>query len=662
MKLLFFALALVAQSFSLNVSVRDLTPTYLQDVFLERASKINDLPIPGACQMQLLYMYKNFQKLSIFPMIDSWGKIPAGLMLGNVHSIGNFDQCIDFNRKLPIAFGNLEGQYCNVHISLAPSSQEIMETNKLMNRMSENRAFGLALKAGICLPKSCSLRELQAVLPFKISSCKNKDPIPFESLDYVTIGISSLIAFLLFVGTFYDYLWRGPNKNPYLMAFSVPSNAEKLFNVSSKKNKNNIDCVNGIRVIFMIWVIFCHSFASNMAVPKINLIDYIKWTRTYFAVLTYNGWISVDSFFYLSELLISWIGMKEIEKRKGWINVPLMYLHRYLRLTPMVAFLMLFAMSLLKFFGNGPFWDLFLKVGNDKCEDNWWMNLLYIQNYAADVICIQQTWYLAIDFQLFLFSPLILYGLWRWGQKCFIGAALLIALSCGCIFGIFYKYDVAGALVINDKHVGDRMDHYYYKTHTRYAIWLIGMCFGYILYKSRDQDVKIPWYTQVFGWVATAGILYGVVLAPQTTIHGYKMATSTFSAAAYESFGKIGWGLMMSWVVFACYHGYGGVVNSFLANPLWQPLARISFTMFLVHMLVMGVIDGNGRTSTHFSDFDSILLFWSHFGITVLVSIVLVLAVESPLIGFERILLVSKKEENVEVVRDEVPKEIKDMA
>ncbi|KAL5284194.1 hypothetical protein ACFFRR_006458 [Megaselia abdita] len=227
------------------------------------------------------------------------------------------------------------------------------------------------------------------------------------------------------------------------MAFSVPSNAEKLFNVSSKKNKNNIDCVNGIRVIFMIWVIFCHSFASNMAVPKINLIDYIKWTRTYFAVLTYNGWISVDSFFYLSELLISWIGMKEIEKRKGWINVPLMYLHRYLRLTPMVAFLMLFAMSLLKFFGNGPFWDLFLKVGNDKCEDNWWMNLLYIQNYAADVI---------------------------------------------------------------------------------------------------------------------------------------------------------------------------------------------------------------------------ILLFWSHFGITVLVSIVLVLAVESPLIGFERILLVSKKEENVEVVRDEVPKEIKDMA
>lgn len=135
------------------------------------------------------------------------------------------------------------------------------------------------------------------------------------------------------------------------------------------------------------------------------------------------------------------------------------------------------------------------------------------------------------------------------------------------------------------------------------------MCFGYILYESRDKTVRIPWYTQLIGWIATAGILYGVVLAPFTTIHGYKMATSTFSGAAYESFSKIGWGFMMSWVVFACYHGYGGVVNSFLSNPLWQPFARLSFTMYLSHMLVMSVIDGNAQTSSYFSDFQSVSIY-----------------------------------------------------
>lgn len=136
----------------------------------------------------------------------------------------------------------------------------------------------------------------------------------------------------------------------------------------------------------MIWVIYGHSFASNLAVPKINYLDYIKWTRTFFSVFTHNAFISVDSFFFLSGLLLSWIGMKEVEKRKGRINVPLMYLHRYLRLTPMVAFVMLFVMSLLKFFGDGPLFDEFLGRAKDKCETYWWMNLLYIQNYAAEPI------------------------------------------------------------------------------------------------------------------------------------------------------------------------------------------------------------------------------------------------------------------------------------
>uniref|UniRef100_T1GXL7 Acyltransferase 3 domain-containing protein n=1 Tax=Megaselia scalaris TaxID=36166 RepID=T1GXL7_MEGSC len=110
----------------------------------------------------------------------------------------------------------------------------------------------------------------------------------------------------------------------------------------------------------------------------------------------------------------------------------------------------------------------------------------------------------------------------------------------------------------------------------------------------------------------------------------------------FESFGKIGWGFMMSWVVFACYHGYGGVVDSFLSNPLWQPFARMSFTMYLAHIAIMDVLDGNAQTSEYFSNFQSILKFWSHFGITILVSIALVLAVESPIIGLEKIILSGK--------------------
>jgi len=44
-----------------------------------------------------------------------------------------------------------------------------------------------------------------------------------------------------------------------------------------------------------------------------------------------NGTFSVDTFFFLSGLLVTFLGLKHINKTKGNINVPLMYLQRYLR-------------------------------------------------------------------------------------------------------------------------------------------------------------------------------------------------------------------------------------------------------------------------------------------------------------------------------------------
>jgi peptidoglycan/LPS O-acetylase OafA/YrhL len=48
-----------------------------------------------------------------------------------------------------------------------------------------------------------------------------------------------------------------------------------------------------------------------------------------------------------------------------------------------------------------------------------------------------QTWYLAVDMQLFFVSPLFIYPLWRWRKW---GLAWLAAVGLTCQAVVFYVY------------------------------------------------------------------------------------------------------------------------------------------------------------------------------------------------------------------------------
>lgn len=47
-------------------------------------------------------------------MIDSWGKIPSGILEGNIHALGSFSECLDLERNEQ----KYESQYCLAEIAL----------------------------------------------------------------------------------------------------------------------------------------------------------------------------------------------------------------------------------------------------------------------------------------------------------------------------------------------------------------------------------------------------------------------------------------------------------------------------------------------------------------------------------------------------------------
>ncbi len=136
-----------------------------------------------------------------------------------------------------------------------------------------------------------------------------------------------------------------------LKCFSINLNGLKLLN-TSRKSTDHLGAVGGIRVFSMLWVALGHLYISSTLTVLKNpkkaedVRQLSMWNirsswdkgyvfqlflspRTMGAEIVSNAWFSVDSFFFLSGLLLAYISFAELEKRR--FNLLMFYVHRYIR-------------------------------------------------------------------------------------------------------------------------------------------------------------------------------------------------------------------------------------------------------------------------------------------------------------------------------------------
>lgn len=154
----------------------------------------------------------------------------------------------------------------------------------------------------------------------------------------------------------------------------------------------------------MLHILLGHRYGWTRGFPNVNSNVFAnggEWTKTVFSALIAVQPIAVDSFFVMGGLLLARSILHNIEKfvtriflvkiptkliekyfHRKKFNIPKMYLHRYLRVTPVLAVLVLIIVSILKFLGDGPHWDFVSNAALiGQCDKNWWAALLHIQNY-----------------------------------------------------------------------------------------------------------------------------------------------------------------------------------------------------------------------------------------------------------------------------------------
>ncbi|EEB12969.1 conserved hypothetical protein [Pediculus humanus corporis] len=573
-------------------------------------------------------------------MMDSITKIMDGIFMGRMHVPGHFDECVAVRHP---KVENFKGKHCLIPVGLKLNdSQAIIKAEELQ--------MSLTYFYGICVPSTCTPKDVNEILnnlnfidflqfhELTENDCSTDEYRGFRYEDWIAVIVIGVLLSLAAISTIYDlvhkFTYKNENSNLFLASFSIYKNGKSLFGTS--KVGNELKCIFGIRFFSISWVILGHSFITYLFSFPINFADMPKYFTDESLVLINNAYVAVDSFFFLSGCLACLVFFRDIST-KGNFDVLVAYIHRYIRVTPAFAFMIFLQSTIVSRLANGPFWNRSMdKVEND-CRSSWWPAILYVQNYIQpEALCLGQSWYLSADMQMFWISPFILYPLLIWPSFAPFFLILIILASSITNFTIAYVNKLQPSLSLGfTTTVLTQFRDDYIALQTRMAPYFIGIATGYVIcgIQAKKIRIKMSMLVAFLGWIIAFGLCGGSLFG---VIRFYFYDHTPLEGSLYLAFHRVGWALGLSWIVIACVSGYGGPINHFLSLEIFQPLAKLAYCNFLLHMTLQYIRLFSTRVNQYVRKFDAVHTFFGDFCLSFLLAIPLALLLEYPFVNLDR--------------------------
>ncbi|XP_031433724.1 O-acyltransferase like protein [Clupea harengus] len=565
-------------------------------------------------------------------MYDAFGKLGSDVEGGNVNRPGSVHEC------LSVSAPHFRGQYCQVYL-----------------KQEEVQYF-----VGICVPDSCAETEVQTLVVYDMLQSGGESlipPVPSLLLSNPTLGIfmtqclsaitpvdpsaviclcvcAVLLAGPLLASLYVALLrWRRQREvtpSPHTPLNSDPSHYgsvlsngspasqadmdtpenitadidDRTSEDSSPKSKSThpnthtgcfLSCLqtlslqgssagvlstgcsgstgsysslNGIRILSLLWIISGH----NVQLSAWNNLDNDKrWKesveRNPLYVFAFSGpvYLAVDTFLLLG-------------------------------VQPLHLFIVCLAIGLFSVVQRGAFWF----IADDEirnCKKYWWSNLLLVNNlFTITDICAPWTWYLSIDFQFYVTTPILIL-IYRWNKRVLVAVAIILMvvssflLTPGVVHFLF--------LTAIHRSYESYFQYYYNKPYTRYGPYLIGILVGIYMTTKTGQFVRHRWQA-VLGWFSSLSVM-GAVVGLAYSLREVPPSPS-LPHALYQGLHRSLWALAVAWIILACEEGYGGFVDRILSMTVWIPLSNISFACYLIHPMLIILYNGKQETAIHYTD------------------------------------------------------------
>jgi peptidoglycan/LPS O-acetylase OafA/YrhL len=409
----------------------------------------------------------------------------------------------------------------------------------------------------------------------------------------------------------------------FLSDFNVFINVRKLF-----IRREATACLDGLRTVSILCVILGHTMAiqSSSGGGYSNPWEFLPptgLTTTIPGQILFASRFAVDTFLFISGFLVVYVicakmpdvGENQSFSKRYITTIPGLVLHRLIRILPLYVMTLGFWVEIAPRLGSGPFWyqwENFLVP----CRAFGWTNLLFVNNFFPWDLpnvetCFYHSWYLAVDMQLFIVAPLLVFWYQRSPRGGKIATTVLMTLSIlvTCFLAYYRKWSINtfdGAAVARFDVEG------YAKPHVRAQTYLAGMLLAMML---QDRMLNLSVTLKTYLAMVTALLILALVTFITASGAYSRRACryeewpelnecgSTWTAGQtfwYAATSRAFWALGIGIICFLCLQGAGGVVNTFLSLPLWTPLSYLSFGAYLLHPIVIFVYQFGDRQKEPF--------------------------------------------------------------
>ena len=531
--------------------------------------------------------------------------------------------------------------------------------------------------------------------------------IPENDLEIVRDSnrIGAIIVLTILLSLFIFCIYSTIINKKSLIMFNLEKNSQIIFGVrNSNKTYEYLRVFDGIRFFSAAWIVYGHLCSSESRQIKSLMRIYSLARKWSFASLL-ASFYAVDVFFFMSGFLFYFGSVKYFNKNISRLKlISIGILNRWLRLFPFMIFTILGITYLLPFMSNGPQYN---NVGsiNKYCKKYWWHNLIYINNlmsYKNESMCAAQTWYLGCDMQFFLISILIVFifnnnKIMR--HICFI-SILIFSTFIQMYWCIKYKYTYNQYITHekkeddkknsnDDKEQNNFFQDFYIHPFARIPAYIIGIYFCIFfmetnLYKNdyennkkeniiqKDDSNKISYgqinynesllsenikknesllykincYIENNNYIVFILFIIGLLLLnfsfwTSTIANIYQL--TNLENALLNTFDKILFVTGMGIVLHLVYLKKFSFIKTLLTFKFMTTISRSTYGIYMLHLYFISLFFSAYDNNYYVSLIDFVFLNLGIFIFSWIVSFVIGLIIESPLIGLSKKFLRNEK-------------------